>query len=142
MTGVLSDVQQVIDTEQLLKLQNEVDQVYADPALMEYSVNLVTATRRPAEANLDELDHYIMYGASPRASINLILAARALAYLRDREYVLPPDVRDVALDVMRHRIVLSYEALSDNVSSDDILDQIIEAVRLPKVPLNEFRRPN
>jgi MoxR-like ATPase len=83
-----------------------------------------------------------MYGASPRASINLILAARALAYLRDREYVLPPDVRDVALDVMRHRIVLSYEALSDNVSSDDILDQIIEAVRLPKVPLNEFRRPN
>jgi MoxR-like ATPase len=142
MTGALGDVQQVIDTEQLLELQKEVDQVYADPALMEYSVNLVTATRQPAEANLAELDHYIMYGASPRASINLILAARALAFLRDREYVLPPDVRDVALDVMRHRIVLSYEALSDNVSSDDILNQLIEAVRLPKVPLNEFRRPN
>ena len=142
MTGALSDVQQVIDTELLLELQKEVDQVYADPALMEYSVNLVTATRQPAEANLAELDHYIMYGASPRASINLILAARALAFLRDREYVLPPDVRDVALDVMRHRLVLSYEALSDNVSSDDILNQIIDAVRLPKVPLNEFRRPN
>ena len=142
MTGVLSEVRQVIDTEQLLALQKEVDQVYADPALMEYSVNLVTATRQPAEADLADLANYIMYGASPRASINLILAARALAYLRDREYVLPPDVRDVALDVMRHRLVLSYEALSDNVSGDDILNQIIDAVKLPKVPLNEFRKPN
>jgi MoxR-like ATPase len=142
MTGALADVQQVIDPEQLLQLQEQVDQVYADPALMEYSVKLVTSTRQPASANLAELDHYIMYGASPRASINIILAARALAFLRERDYVLPPDVRDIALDVMRHRLVLSYEALSDNVTSDDILNQIVDEVRLPKVPLNEFRRPN
>lgn len=142
MTGALSAVQQVIDTKQLLDLQKEVDQVYADPALMEYSVNLVTATRQPAEADLPDLKRYIMYGASPRASINLILAARALAFLRERNYVLPPDVRDVALDVIRHRLVLSYEALSDNVSSDDILNQILDAVLLPKVPMNDFKRPN
>ncbi|MCH7589159.1 MAG: MoxR family ATPase [Chloroflexi bacterium] len=142
MTGALSAVQQVINTKQLLDLQNEVDQVYADPALMEYSVNLVTATRQPAIVDLPDLQRYIMYGASPRASINLILAARALAYLRDRSYVLPPDVRDVALDIIRHRLVLSYEALSDNVSSDDIVNQILDTVRLPKVPLNDFKRPN
>lgn len=142
MTGALSAVQQVINTKQLLDLQNEVDQVYADPALMEYSVNLVTATRQPAIVDLPDLQRYIMYGASPRASINLILAARALAYLRDRSYVLPPDVRDVALDIIRHRLVLSYEALSDNISSDDIVNQILDTVRLPKVPLNDFKRPN
>ena len=142
MTGALSAVQQVINTKQLLDLQNEVDQVYADPALMEYSVNLVTATRQPGIVDLADLQRYIMYGASPRASINLILAARALAYLRDRSYVLPPDVRDVALDIIRHRLVLSYEALSDNVSSDDIVNQILDTVRLPKVPLNDFKRPN
>jgi len=142
MTSALNAVQQVIDTKQLLDLQKEVDQVYADPALMEYSVNLVTATRQPATVNLPDLQHYIMYGASPRASINLILASRALAYLRDRSYVLPTDVRDVALDVIRHRLVLSYEALSDNVSSDDIVNKILDAVRLPKVPLNDFKQPN
>jgi MoxR-like ATPase len=142
MTGALNEVQRVIDTEQLLELQREVDQVYADPALMEYAVNLVTTTRQPATADLAALESYIMYGASPRASINLILAARALAFLRDRNYVLPPDVRDVALDVIRHRLVLSYEALSDNVSSDEILERILDAVPLPKVPLNDFKRPS
>jgi MoxR-like ATPase len=142
MTGALNEVQRVINTEQLLELQREVDQVYADPALMEYSVNLVTTTRQPATADLAALESYIMYGASPRASINLILAARALAFLRDRNYVLPPDVRDVALDVIRHRLVLSYEALSDNVSSDEILERILDAVPLPKVPLNDFKRPS
>jgi MoxR-like ATPase len=141
MTGALGAVNQVIDTDQLLDLQNQVDQVYADPALMEYAVNLVNATREPGSVELPDLERYILFGASPRASINLILAARALAFLRDRNYVLPPDVRDVALDVIRHRLVLSYEALSDNVSSDEILEQILEAVMLPKVPLNEFKRP-
>lgn len=141
MTGALAAVNQVIDTNQLLDLQKQVDQVYADPALMEYAVNLVTATREPGLVDLPDLGRYILFGASPRASINLILAARALAFLRDRTYVLPPDVRDVALDVIRHRLVLSYEALSDNVSSDEILEKILEAVTLPKVPLNEFKRP-
>ena len=139
MTGVLQAVQQVIDTEQLLALQNRADQVYVDPALIEYSVKLVTATREPETIGLGELKRYILYGASPRASINLIIAARALAFVRGRDYALPQDVVDVALDVTRHRIVLSYEALSDNVNSDHMLGKIMEAIPLPEVPLREYR---
>jgi MoxR-like ATPase len=86
---------------------------------------------------LKELEHYIMFGASPRASINLILTGRALAFVRGRDYVLPQDVSDMALDVMRHRLVLTYEALSDNVTSDDILKKILDRVPLPVVPLHE-----
>jgi MoxR-like ATPase len=78
-----------------------------------------------------------MFGASPRASINLILGARALAYVRGRAYALPQDVRDLALDVMRHRMVLSYEALSDNVSADDLLNKILARIPIPEVPLHE-----
>ena len=88
---------------------------------MEYAVRLVTATRDPGGRRPADLRRYITFGASPRASINLILTARALAFVRGRDYVLPQDVRDMALDVMRHRLVLSYEALSDNVTSDDLL---------------------
>ena len=90
---------------------------------MEYAVRLVTATREPARVGLDDLARLLTFGASPRASINLILAARALAFLRGRDYALPEDVSDLALDVLRHRIVLSYEALADDVSADDMLDE-------------------
>jgi MoxR-like ATPase len=100
-------------------------------------VKLVGATRQPKEMGLKELARYITYGASPRASINLILAARALAFVRGRSYALPQDVLDMAYDVMRHRLVLSYEALSDNVSSDDLLKKVFERIPLPVVPLNE-----
>jgi MoxR-like ATPase len=86
---------------------------------------------------LKELEHYILFGASPRASINLILTARALAFVRGRDYVLPPDVLDMALDVMRHRLVLSYEALSDNVTSDDLLKKVLDRIPIPVVPLHE-----
>jgi MoxR-like ATPase len=97
----------------------------------------VGATRTPTSIGLKELEHYIMFGASPRASINLILAGRALAYLRGRKYALPQDVLDVALDVLRHRLVLSYEALSDEVTSDDILNNILNRIPVPTVPLHE-----
>jgi MoxR-like ATPase len=97
----------------------------------------VTATRKPADYGLKQLEHYIMFGASPRASINLILTARALAFVRGRAYVLPQDVLDMALDVTRHRLVLSYEALSDNVSSDELLNEILERIPIPEVPLRE-----
>ena len=137
MTGMLQDVQKVITTDQLLELQKKVDQVFVDPALIEYSVKMVTATRQPKDVNLKELEHYILYGASPRASINLILTGRALAFVRGRDYVLPQDVLDMALDVIRHRLVLSYEALSDNVSSDEILKKIIDRIPVPVVPLHE-----
>jgi MoxR-like ATPase len=137
MTGMLQAVQNVLTTTQLVDLQKRVDQVYVDPALMQYAVRMVTATRSAREVGLNELERYIMYGASPRASINLILTARALAFVRNREYVLPQDVLDMALDVMRHRLVLSYEALSDNVSGDDILKKILDRIPIPVVPLHE-----
>ena len=137
MTGALQAVQKVLSTGQLVDLQKKVDQVFVDPALIEYSVKMVTATRQPKDVNLKELEHYILYGASPRASINLILTGRALAFVRGRDYVLPQDVLDMALDVMRHRLVLSYEALSDNVSSDEILKKIIDRIPVPVVPLHE-----
>jgi MoxR-like ATPase len=138
MTGVLQSVQQVLTTEQLLDLQQETDKVYVDPALMEYAVRLVSETRKPQDRSLKEIAHYIMFGASPRASINLILTARALAFVRGRTYALPQDVRDMALDVMQHRLILTYEALSDNVSAADLLKQIIDRVPLPTVSLHEY----
>ena len=138
MTGALQDVASILDPEGLLAMQREADSVYVDPALIDYSVKLVTASREPGTCGLGDLKRYILFGASPRASINLIVAGRALAFVRGRDYALPQDVRDVALDVMRHRLVLSYEALSDNVQSDDILDRLMEAVPLPEVPLREY----
>jgi MoxR-like ATPase len=137
MTGALQAVQRVLTTEQLLSLQAAADRVYVDPALIEYAVQMVTATRQPREVGLSELARYIMFGASPRASINLILTGRALAYVRGRDYALPPDISDMAFDVLRHRIVLSYEALSDNVTGDDLLRQIIDRIPVPEVPLHE-----
>lgn len=137
MTGALQAVQKVLTTEQLLELQKKVDAVYIDPALIEFAVRMVTATREPGEFGLKELQNYVMFGASPRASINLILTARALAFVRGRNYALPQDVLDMAFDVMRHRIVLTYEALSDNVSSDDLLRKILDRIPIPMVPLHE-----
>ena len=137
MTGVLQAVQQELTPEQLLDLQKETDKVYVDPALIEYAVRIVTATRQPKKVDLQELEHYIMFGASPRASINLILTGRALAYVRGRTYALPQDVLDMAFDVLRHRLVLSYEALSDNVSADDLLEKILDRIPIPVVPLHE-----
>ena len=137
MTGLLQAMQKVLTTQQLLDLQNQTDHVFVDSALIEYAVKLVTATRSPKDIGLNELTHYIMFGASPRASINLILTGRALAFVRGRDYVLPRDVSDMAFDVMRHRLVLTYEALSDNVTSDDILKKILDRIPLPVVPLHE-----
>lgn len=137
MTGAHEAIEPVLDTDQLKHLQKAADAVYVDPALIEYSVQLVNATRNPANVGYDALARYITHGASPRASINLILAGKALAFVRGRNYALPQDVRDLALDVLRHRLVLSYEALADGVRSDDILTQILHAIPLPEVPLNE-----
>jgi MoxR-like ATPase len=137
MTGALQAVQRVLSTEQLIGLQQEADKVYVDPVLIEYAVRMVTATRQPKEFGLKELEPYITFGASPRASINLILTARALAFMRGRNYALPEDVLDMALDVIRHRLVLSYEALSDNVTGDELLKKILDRIPIPVVPLRE-----
>jgi MoxR-like ATPase len=137
MTGRLDRVAQVLTTSQLLALQAATDAVYVDPSLYDYAVRLAVSTRIPGRFGMPELARYITYGASPRASINLILTARALAYVRGRPYVLPTDVLDMAPDVIRHRLVLSYEALSDGVTPDQILATILSKVAPPAVPLRE-----
>jgi len=135
MTGVIGSVNAVATTEQLVELQRESEKVYADPALMQYAVRLVAASRDPEGHGVPDIAKYIMYGASPRASIYLIVCARSLAFLRGRSYVMPQDVVDVVADVMRHRLVLSYEALSDSVTSDAILHRILEHLPAPAAPL-------
>lgn len=132
MTGAIQTIQKSIDSEQLVALQKAADDVYVDPALIEYAVKVVSATRDPEMIGQNEIRQFISFGASPRASINLILAARALAFIHGRSYALPEDVRNVVLDVIRHRIVLSYEALADNVSSDELLNRILRAIPLPE----------
>ncbi len=137
MTGRLAIPNPVIDVNQLRELQSVADQVYVDPALMEYAVNLSIATRDPASVGVGEMSRYITFGASPRASINMILAAKALAVLRGRDYCIPDDVRGLALDVLRHRVVLSYEALADNVTADTVINRLMSAVRVPQVSHRE-----
>jgi MoxR-like ATPase len=136
-TGPAERIAEVLTTDDLVRLQQETDRVYVDPSLIDYAVRLATSTRMTRAAGMPELERYITYGASPRASINLILTARALAFVRGRDYVLPQDVYDMARDVIRHRLVLSFEALSDNVTSDDILTTILARVPAPVVPLRE-----
>jgi MoxR-like ATPase len=125
-------VHSIIDPATLVALQQEVDAVYVDPSLIEYAVQLAYASREPARVGLTDLARYVLYGASPRSPISLVLAARALAYIRGREYVIPEDLTDLALDVMRHRLVLSYEALSDEVTADMILSKILANTRVPE----------
>jgi len=132
VTGHMSPVVPVMTTDRLLQLQREVDDVFVDPTLMEYVVRLASATRHPAEYGIGDVSKYISYGASPRASINLVLAGRALAYLRGRRYVTGQDVQDLALDVLRHRIVLSFEALSEEVSADHIVKRVLARAVLAK----------
>jgi MoxR-like ATPase len=139
MTGTVPTVVPILSTESLLAMQQAADRVYVDPALYEYAVRVATATRSPERHGLAELKRYITYGASPRASINLILTARALAFVRGRDYVLPEDVLDMVLDVLRHRLVLSFEALSDDITSDSLLRTLVGRIPLPVVPLREGR---
>lgn len=129
----------VITIDQLEEYQRQADAVYVDPGVIQYAVRLATATREPAGEGLPDLARYRSFGASPRASINMVLGAKALAFLRGRDYALPADVRDLALDVLRHRVVLSYEALADDVAPDDLLRPILDAVPVPEIPLRERR---
>jgi MoxR-like ATPase len=136
MTSPLAAIQSVLTTEQLIGLQRETDKVFVDPVLMEYVVRLVTATRSPKDYGVQDIAKYITYGASPRASINIVLTARALAFMRGRGYVLAKDISDVAADVLRHRIVLSYEALSDDVTSDTLIAKVMERIPVPTAPMH------
>ena len=135
MTGHLSPVVPVMTTDRLIALQREVDEVFVDPTLMEYVVRVASATRQPADYGIGDIAKYISYGASPRASINLVLGGRALAFLRGRRYVTGQDMQDLALDVLRHRIVLSFEALADDVTADEIIKKVLNRIPAPTEPL-------
>jgi MoxR-like ATPase len=135
MTSPLAAIQPVLTTEQLIGLQRETDKVFVDPVLMEYVVRLVTATRQPKDYGIQDIAKYITYGGSPRASINIVLTARALAFMRGRSYVLAQDIADVSVDVLRHRIVLSYEALSDDVTPDTLVAKVMERIPVPAAPM-------
>jgi MoxR-like ATPase len=123
----------VIDTGTLLGFQRAADAVYVDPQVIEYAVRLSSVTRDLAGAGLPDLARYVTFGASPRASINMVLGAKALAFLRGRDYAVAADVRELARDVLRHRVVLSYEALADDVAPDDLLGPVVASVPLPEV---------
>jgi MoxR-like ATPase len=128
-------LRQALSLEDLQALQKAVFDVYVDPALISYAVSLATATRRPADHGLSDLQAYVEFGASPRGPISLIQAGRALALVRGRDYVLAEDVGALAKDAMRHRLVLTYQALAEEVSPDNILDAVLAAVPAPELDL-------
>ena len=135
VTGPAVAAAAVASTEQLQHLQRECRKGYVDPSLIQYAVKLIAVTREPTRHGLPELARFLTYGASPRASISLIEGARALAFLRGRPYVLPEDVTDIAPDVLRHRLVLSYEALADNMTADQIVQRVMQKVAVPDKPM-------
>ncbi|MCA1735495.1 MAG: MoxR family ATPase [Actinobacteria bacterium] len=128
-------VRQILSPDELLGLQQMTTEVYVDPALARYTVELATATRDLAAAGLADVAPYVAYGASPRGPINLVYGARALALLRGRTYALPQDVRDLAQDVLRHRLVLTYQALAENITPDEIVAAVLDKVPAPKIEL-------
>jgi MoxR-like ATPase len=129
------ELRQALSLEELAALQRAATEIYIDPALVSYAVDIATATREPEEHGLADLAQYIAYGASPRGPISLVQGARALALIRGREYALVEDLQALAKDALRHRIVLSYQALAEEVSPDAILDQVLEAVPAPHIDL-------
>ena len=129
------DLRQVLTLEDLQELQRAVFEVYVDPALISYAVALAIATREPAKHNVPELAPYIAFGASPRGPISLVQASRALALVRGRDYVLAEDLQSLAMDAMRHRLVLTYQALAEEVNPDDILSRVLAAVPVPLTDL-------
>jgi MoxR-like ATPase len=140
VTGADAEVSAVATTDDLAQLQKECRRGYVDPALVQYAVKLVAATRDPARFGLEELARFLTFGASPRASIHLIEGARALGYLRGRSYALPEDVADLAHDVLRHRLVLSYEALAEGQTADALIDRVLQQIPAPPKPLETHVR--
>lgn len=126
------EVSPILSKQDIFAIRNEINQVNLSNSLAQYIVELVFATRDPEAYGMPQLSNYIQFGASPRASINLNLAAKAVAFFDERNYVLPEDIKDVALDVMNHRLLLNYEAEADNITTQEILKEILN-----KVPINQ-----
>jgi MoxR-like ATPase len=129
------DLQQALSLEELQELQRQTAEVYVDPALISWTVDVATATRRPREHGLTNVADYIAFGASPRGPISLVAAGRALALIRGRDYVVPADLQALVRDAFRHRLVLSYRALAEEVAPDAILDAVLSAVPMPQIDL-------
>jgi MoxR-like ATPase len=127
----MPSVQPILSPEDIVKARDIVRQIYIDEKIEHYIVDIVFATRFPEEYGLESLKNMISFGASPRASINLALAARAYAFIKRRGYVIPEDVRAVCYDVMRHRIGLSYEAEANNMTSEEMITEILNTVEVP-----------
>jgi MoxR-like ATPase len=132
-------LRRVLEIDQLRQLQAATAAVYVDPGIVSYTVQLATATRTPGSYGLADYAPYISFGASPRGPISLVQSARALAYIRGRDYVVTQDVDALAKDAMRHRLVLSYQALAEQVDADRILDAVLEKVQAPELDLSKRR---
>ncbi|MBT8226071.1 MAG: MoxR family ATPase [Dactylosporangium sp.] len=132
----------VLSADDLVTLQAKADEVFVHNALVDYAVRLVLATRSPADYGVGEVAQLIQYGASPRASLGIVRATRALALLRGRDYALPQDVRDIAPDLLRHRLVLSYDALADDIPADQIVERVLVAVPQPTVAPRQESTPH
>jgi len=131
ITNVFTKIQQVISIQQILKAREVTREVYLDEKIENYITDIVFATRYPAEYQLEKYEGMISYGASPRASINLALAAKAFAFIKRRGYVIPEDIRAIAHDVLRHRIGLTYEAEAENITTEDIINEILNTIEVP-----------
>lgn len=130
-TGKHAEIKPVVSTEKILKARKVINDIYVDEKVEQYIIDLVFATRNPQNYNLDDLAELINFGASPRASINLNLAARAHAFMEHRAYVTPEDVRIIAMDVLRHRIIPTFEAEAENITSEDLIEKIMSTVQVP-----------
>lgn len=130
-TGATKELKPVINTEKVLEAREVINEIYVDEKVEEYIINLVFSTRNPERYDLKNLSELINFGASPRASINLNLAARAHAFMQHRAYVTPEDVRTIAMDVLRHRIIPTFEAEAENITSEDLIDSILSTVQVP-----------
>ncbi len=131
ITNAFATVNKVIKTKEILRAREIVREVYLDEKIENYITDIVFASRYPKDYRLSKFENMISYGASPRASINLALAAKAFAFIKRRGYVIPEDIRAVAHDVMRHRIGLTYEAEAENITSEDIINEILNSVEVP-----------
>ena len=131
VSGVINNIKPVVTTAQVIKAQKAVREVYMDDKIEKYIIELIFATRYPEQYGLDDLKPLISFGASPRGSINLTTAAKCYAFIKRRGYVVPEDVRAVVHDVLRHRIGITYEAEAENITSEDIINRIVNVVEVP-----------
>ncbi len=131
LDDIRREVQPVLEPSELIAIKKTVASIYMDDKVKDYVLDVVAATRHPEDFRLTNLKPLIQCGASPRASINLCLAARANAFLSGRGYVTPQDVKDIAFEILRHRIILTYEAEAEEMTSDDIVRKVLESVPVP-----------